>query len=253
MKIVVSPAKSLDFETELPTNRGTQPLFLSEAETINAKLERKSKNAIKKLMSISDNLAELNYHRYKDFELPFTKKNARPAIYAFSGDVYQGLDAYTISDTKIDALNNTLRILSGMYGVLRPLDLIQPYRLEMGTNLKINRKKNLYDFWGDLVTEALNKELEDDELFLNLASQEYFKVINTKKLKVPVIAPVFKDFKNGKLKIISFFAKKARGSMARYVIDTNTKTIQDLKGFDYDGYSYSEEYTEHENEPVFIR
>ncbi|MFC7358607.1 peroxide stress protein YaaA [Jejudonia soesokkakensis] len=253
MKIVVSPAKSLDFETDLPTTRGTQPLFLSEAETINAKLERKSKNALKKLMSISDNLAELNYHRYKEFELPFTKQNSRPAVYAFSGDVYQGLDAYSIPDAKIDTLNSTLRILSGMYGVLRPLDLIQPYRLEMGTDLKINRKKNLYEFWGDQVTEVLNKELEEGELFLNLASQEYFKVVNTEKLKAPIVSPVFKDFKNGKLKIISFFAKKARGSMARYVIDHNTKTLRGLKGFDYDGYAYSEAHTEHENEPVFIR
>jgi hypothetical protein len=140
-----------------------------------------------------------------------------------------------------------------MYGVLKPLDLIQPHRLEMGTNLKINRKKNLYEFWGTSVTDVLNDELEDGELFLNLASQEYFKVVNTKRLKVPVISPVFKDFKNGKLKIISFFAKKARGSMVRYIIDNNTKTLRGLKGFNYDGYTYSEEYTETENEPVFIR
>jgi hypothetical protein len=253
MKIVVSPAKSLDFESELPTTRGTQPRFLSEAETLNAKLEGKSKNAIKKLMSISDSLAELNYNRYKDFKLPFTKKNARPAVYAFSGDVYQGLDAYSLPESKIAVLNDTLRILSGMYGVLKPLDLIQPHRLEMGTNLKINRKKNLYEFWGTSVTDVLNDELEDGELFLNLASQEYFKVVNTKRLKVPVISPVFKDFKNGKLKIISFFAKKARGSMVRYIIDNNTKTLRGLKGFNYDGYTYSEEYTETENEPVFIR
>lgn len=253
MKIVVSPAKSLDFESKLPTSRGTQPLFLEQAEMLNNKLERKSKKAIGELMHISDKLAELNYQRYKDFSTPFTNKNARPAVYAFAGDVYQGLDAYSISEKKIDTLNNTLRILSGMYGVLRPLDLMQPYRLEMGTNLSINRKKNLYQFWGDQVTEALNNELGDNEVFLNLASQEYFKVIDPKKLKVPVISPVFKDFKNGKLKIISFFAKKARGSMARYVIDKNIKTLRGLKGFDYDGYAYSEQYTENEDEPVFIR
>ncbi|QIE59139.1 peroxide stress protein YaaA [Rasiella rasia] len=253
MKIVVSPAKSLDFESKLPTSRGTQPLFLEQAEVLNNKLERKSKKAIGELMHISDKLAELNYQRYKDFSTPFTNKNARPAVYAFAGDVYQGLDAYSISEKKIDTLNNTLRILSGMYGVLRPLDLMQPYRLEMGTNLSINRKKNLYQFWGDQVTEALNNELGNNEVFLNLASQEYFKVIDPKKLKVPVISPVFKDFKNGKLKIISFFAKKARGSMARYVIDKNIKTLRGLKGFDYDGYAYSEQYTENEDEPVFIR
>lgn len=253
MKIVVSPAKSLDLESKLPTSRGTQPKFLAEAETLNSKLERKSKKAIGELMSISDSLAELNYHRYKDFSTPFTKKNARPAVYTFAGDVYQGLDAYTIPESKIELLNDTLRILSGMYGILRPLDLIQPYRLEMGTRLKINKKNNLYEFWGDQVTNALNDELEDGELLLNLASQEYFKVIDSKKIKVPVISPVFKDFKNGKLKIISFYAKKARGSMARYVINNDIKTLSGLKGFDCDGYGYSEQHTEKEHEPVFIR
>ncbi|MDX1461546.1 MAG: peroxide stress protein YaaA [Marinirhabdus sp.] len=253
MKIVVSPAKSLDYDSKLPTSRGTQPKFLEEAETLNKKLERKSKKSIRELMGISDTLAELNYQRYKEFTLPFTKQNARPAVYAFAGDVYQGLDVYSLPEDKIDLLNNTLRILSGMYGVLRPLDLMQPYRLEMGTSLSINRKKNLYEFWGDKVTKALNDELEEAEMFLNLASQEYFKVIDPKLLKVPVISPVFKDFKNGKLKIISFFAKKARGSMARYVIDHDIQSLQELKGFDYDGYGYSEQYTENENEPVFVR
>ncbi len=253
MKIVVSPAKTLDYKSELPTQISTQPLFLSEAETLNKKLEGKSKKAIGELMHISDALAQLNYERYKDFSIPFTKTNARPAVFAFAGDVYTGLDAYSISEENIDVLNNTLRILSGMYGVLKPLDLMQPYRLEMGTSLKVGRKNNLYEFWGDQVTEALNKELEDGELFLNLASQEYFKVINPKVLKNEIIAPVFKDFKNGKLKIISFFAKKARGSMARYVIDTNAQTLEDIKGFDYDGYGFSQEHTINENEPVFIR
>lgn len=253
MKIVLSPAKSLDLETKLPTNRGTQPKFLAEAETLNNKLERKSKKAIGDLMSINDKLAELNYQRYKDFTTPFRKKNARPAVYTFAGDVYQGLDAFTIPESKIDLLNDTLRILSGMYGVLRPLDLMQPYRLEMGTSLKINRKHNLYEFWGDKITNALNDELEDGEILLNLASLEYFKVIDPKKIKVPVISPVFKDFKNGKLKIISFFAKKARGSMTRYVIDNDTKTLRSLKGFDYEGYGYSEQHTEKAHEPVFIR
>ncbi len=253
MKIVVSPAKSLDYETKLPTTRGTQPQFLEQAENLNAKLEKKSKKAIGELMHISDKLAELNYQRYKDFTVTFTKSNARPAVYAFAGDVYTGLDAYTISEEKVDTLQDTLRILSGLYGVLRPLDLMQPYRLEMGTKLKVGKTENLYQFWDDTVTEALNKELQDDEAFVNLASQEYFKVINKKLLKVPIISPVFKDFKNGKLKIISFFAKKARGSMARYLIDTEAKNLQDVLGFDRDEYRYSEEHTEKENEPVFIR
>ena len=253
MKIVVSPAKTLDYKSKLPTTRATQPRFLEEAESINAKLERKSKKAISALMDISDKLAELNYQRYKEFNTPFTKENARPAVYAFAGDVYTGLDAYSIPSEKIDLLQDSLRILSGMYGILRPLDLMQPYRLEMGTKLSINRKHNLYDFWKTTLTKTLNSELKEDELFLNLASVEYFSAIDEKKLKVPVIAPVFKDFKNGKLKIISFYAKKARGSMTRFAIDANVKILDDLKGFDIDGYAYSEEYTEKENEPVFIR
>ncbi len=253
MKLVLSPAKTLDYKSKLPTTRGTQPKFLKQAEKINAKLERKSKKAIGELMAISDKLAELNYQRYKDFQTPFTKENARPAAYTFAGDVYSGLDAYTIEENKIDKLNNTVRILSGMYGILRPLDLMQPYRLEMGTDLVVNRKKNLYNYWGNTITESLNSELENNELFLNLASVEYFKVINPKKLKVPVISPVFKDFKNGELKIISFFAKKARGSMARFCVDNNVVKLDDVLSFNYDNYGYSEKYTENEHEPVFVR
>lgn len=253
MKIVVSPAKTLDYKSDLPTKKTTQPEFIEEAEILNNKLARKTKKEVAKLMSISDKLADLNYQRYKEFSIPFTKKNARPAVYAFAGDVYNGLDAYTIPEKKLDSLQNTLRILSGMYGILKPLDLMQPYRLEMGTHLKIQNHKNLYEFWGNALTESLNKELQDGELFVNLASNEYFKVINTKELSAPIISPVFKDFKNGKLKIIAFYAKKARGSMVRYIIDKDIKTLKGIKGFDYDGYSYSEEYTENENEPVFIR
>ncbi|MCM8567958.1 peroxide stress protein YaaA [Gramella jeungdoensis] len=253
MKIVVSPAKTLDYESKLPTARGTQPEFLETASKLNRKLSRQSKKKISELMSISDKLADLNYSRYQEFQEEHDKKNSRPAIYAFNGDVYTGLDAYTIPTDKLDRLQDTLRILSGMYGILRPLDLIQPYRLEMGTSIGIDRKKNLYEVWQNKVTDYLNNELEDDELFLNLASNEYFKAVDEKKLKVQVISPVFKDFKNGKLKVISFFAKKARGSMVRYIIDKDCKTLDDVKGFDYDDYRFSEEYTENENEPTFIR
>tara|TARA_R110002020_G_scaffold193193_3_gene393394 strand:+ start:1434 stop:2198 length:765 start_codon:yes stop_codon:yes gene_type:complete len=254
MKIVVSPAKSLDYESKLPRNRGTQPQFLAEAENLNKKLERKSKAEIADLMSISDKLADLNYHRYKEFQTPFTKQNARPAVYAFAGDVYTGLDAYSIPTEKIDLLQDTLRILSGLYGILKPLDLMQPYRLEMGTQLKNGRNNNLYEYWGSKLTDALNKELSNNELFLNLASQEYFKSVKPDKLKVPVITPAFKDFKNGKLKIISFFAKKARGSMVRYIIDKKVETIEDLKGFNYDNYGFSEKYSDLDNnELVFVR
>lgn len=253
MKIVISPAKTLDYETKLPTTRGTQPEFLDTTVTVNRKLARMSKKEISKLMSISDKLAELNHARYHEFEEEHTKKNSRPAVYAFAGDVYTGLEAYTIPTEKLDLLQDSLRILSGYYGILKPLDLIQPYRLEMGTSLSVGRKKDLYELWKEKITSYLNKELEEGELFVNLASQEYFKAVDTDKLKVPVITPVFKDLKNGKLKIISFFAKKARGSMVRYIVDTKAKTLEDLKGFDYDGYRYSEEESSKENELVFTR
>lgn len=253
MKIIISPAKSLDYETKLPTTRGTQPPFLETTSKINRKLARMSKKEISDLMGISDKLADLNHSRYQEFEEDHNKKNSRPAVYAFAGDVYTGLDAYTIPTEKLDELQNKLRILSGYYGILKPLDLIQPYRLEMGTDLSVGRKKNLYELWKKDITDSLNKELEDDELFINLASQEYFKAVDTKKLKVPVITPVFKDFKNGKLKILSFYAKKARGSMVRYIIDAGASTVEDIKGFDYDGYRYSEEESFKENELVFTR
>lgn len=253
MKIVVSPAKSLDFETTLPTSQYSQPQFLEQSEKLNGILKKKKPKALSKLMSISDNLAELNWERNQQFSLPFTTDNARPAVYAFNGDVYQGLDAYTIPEEKLDELQDTLRILSGLYGILKPLDLMQPYRLEMGTQLKVGRKKNLHEFWKKQLTDYLNEELEDNELFVNLASNEYFGAIDEKKLKVPVITPIFKDWKNDTLKIISFFAKKARGSMVRYILDTNAKTLDDIKGFDYDGYLFSAEHTLTENQPVFIR
>jgi len=253
MKILLSPAKSLDFESKLPTDKSSQPIFLTEAEKLNAVLEKKSKKQLKELMGISDNLAELNYQRYKSFSTPFNAQNARPAIYAFSGDVYVGLDAYSLPKNKIEKLQNSVRILSGLYGVLKPLDLMQPYRLEMGTDLKINTKKNLYEFWGDKITNALNAEIAEDEMILNLASNEYFKSVNTKMLEGKLISPVFKDFKNGKLKIISFFAKKARGSMARFVIENNVNSYEKLLRFDVDGYHFSRNETKNESKPVFIR
>ncbi len=253
MKIVISPAKSLDFESKLPTDRHSEFSFTKEAERLNEILQKKSPRSLSKLMSISDNLGTLNWQRNQDWSLPFTSKNARPAVYAFNGDVYTGLDAYNLPKEKLDQLQSSLRILSGLYGILKPLDLIQPYRLEMGTKLPIGTKKNLYDFWKKKITQTLNDELEENELFLNLASNEYFSAIDKKELKVPVITPQFKDFKDGKLKMISFFAKKARGLMVRYIIDTDAKTIDDIKGFDYDGYGYSEEHSTKENEFVFIR
>lgn len=253
MKIVISPAKSLDFDTILPTQQFSTPQFIEQSVKLNKLLAKKKPKALSKLMSISDNLAQLNWERNQQFSTPFTIDNARPAVYAFNGDVYQGLDAYTIPEEKLDKLQDTLRILSGLYGILKPLDLMQPYRLEMGTQLKVGRKKNLHEFWKQELTNSLNSELGQDELFVNLASNEYFGAIDEKKLKVPVIAPIFKDWKNDKLKVISFFAKKARGSMVRYILDKDAKTLDDIKGFNYDDYEFSQAHTLKENQPVFIR
>ena len=252
MKLVISPAKSLDFETQLPTERASQPIFLKESERLNKILKKKSAKGLSKLMSISDALGQLNYERNQEWQLPFTKENSRQAIYAFNGDVYRGLNAYTIAEDKLDTLQNTIRILSGLYGVLKPLDLMQPYRLEMGTKLPIGKNKNLYEFWKKNITQALNEELEEDELFLNLASNEYFKAIDTKALKVPVIDVDFKDLSKGEYKTIGIFAKLARGLMTRYILDTNAKTIEDIKGFNYEGYGFSETMSK-ENKLVFTR
>ncbi|MBC5841079.1 MAG: peroxide stress protein YaaA [Flavobacteriaceae bacterium] len=247
MKIVISPAKSLNFEKELPISQFTEPLFLKESRQIQQVLKQESPENLSALMHISDKLANLNWERNQAWKTPFTSDNARPAIYTFDGDVYTGLDAYTISVEKIPVLQDKLRILSGLYGFLKPLDLMQAYRLEMGTKLPIGEQKNLYEFWKTTITKALNKELEKDELFVNLASNEYFSVIDTNALKVPIVTPDFKDYKDGKLKIISFFAKKARGMMVRYIIDTNAETIDDLKGFNYDGYMFDANLSEGNN------
>ena len=238
MKIVISPAKSLNFESPLPVQKHTDSLFLKEAETIQKTLKKKKPKQLMELMDISEKLADLNWERNQNWSLPFTAENARPAIYAFDGDVYTGLDAYTLPVEKLEILQAKLRILSGLYGILKPLDLMQPYRLEMGTSLPIGIKKNLYEFWKKKVTQSLNDELQEHELFINLASNEYFSAVDTKTLKAPVITPEFKDYKDGKLKMISFFAKKARGLMVRYIIDTNAETIDDLKQFNYEGYAF---------------
>ena len=252
MKLVLSPAKSLDFESQLPTDKFTQPQFLQASERLNKVLRKKSARSLSKLMSISDALGQLNYERNQSWELPFSTDNARPAIYAFSGDVYRALDAYTIPKEKIDVMQDKVRILSGLYGVLKPTDLIQPYRLEMGTKLPVGKYKNLYQFWKKAIVKALNDELQEGELFLNLASNEYFKAIDTKNLKVPVVTASFKDFKNGEYKSIMTYAKLARGYMTRYIVDTNANTIDDIKGFNYEGYNYSEPMST-ETELVFIR
>jgi len=253
MKVLVSPAKSLNLESDLPTESYTKALFLDTAVKIQRKLARMTKPEIASLMSISDKLADLNYNRFQEFSENHNKENARPAIYTFDGDVYDGIDAYSIPLDKIEVVQEKLRILSGLYGILKPLDLMQAYRLEMGTKLPIQNRANLYEVWQDKVTRSINAEMQEEELLINLASNEYFKAIQKKELKARLISPVFKDFKNGKLKIISFFAKKARGSMFRYIIDKDVDTYDDLLGFDYDSYHFSEEHTVQENKPVFVR
>lgn len=238
MKIVISPAKSLNYEKTVPVTTHTEPQFLKQAATIQNTLKKKKPNQLSELMDISSKLAELNWQRNQDWHVPFTPDNARQAVYAFDGDVYTGLDVYTLPEDKLSVLQDKLRILSGLYGLLKPLDLMQAYRLEMGTAMPVGKNKNLYEFWKKTITKALNDELQKDELFLNLASNEYFSAVDTKALKVPVITPEFKDYKDGKLKMISFFAKKARGLMVRYIIDTNAETLDDLKGFNYEGYAF---------------
>ena len=252
MKIVISPAKSLDFEKPVPTDKYSEGIFLKQAETIQKTLKKKKPKQLMELMDISPKLAELNWQRNQDWNLPFTKENSRQAVYAFDGDVYQGLDIYSLPIEKLDAIQEKLRILSGLYGLLKPLDLIQPYRLEMGTNLTIGKNKNLYEFWKKAIVKELNSELQKGELFINLASNEYFNAVDTKVLKVPVITPEFKDYKDGQLKMISFFAKKARGMMVRYIIDNNAETIDDLRGFNYEGYAYDDNLSKG-NKLVFTR
>jgi uncharacterized protein len=242
MKIVISPAKSLNFDKELPTNLFTESVFLKESKKVHSVLKKVKPAELSSLMDISDNLANLNWQRNQSWKLPFNSENSRPAVYTFDGDVYGGLDVYSLPIEKLETLQNKLRILSGLYGLLKPLDLMQAYRLEMGTKIAIGESKNLYEFWKYKITNSLNKEMSKDELFVNLASNEYFSAVDVKKLKVKVITPEFKDYhpdaSGKKLKIISFFAKRARGLMVRFILDTNAETLEDLKAFDYDNYRF---------------
>ena len=253
MKIIISPAKSLNFEKDLPTNSFSLPVFIEDSKIINENLKKKNPSQLKELMKISDKIAELNWRRNVEFITPFTNSNSRPSLFTFDGDVYNGIDAFSLDDSKISKAQSSLRILSGLYGILKPLDLMQAYRLEMGTKIKIKESKNLYEFWKKKVTDFLNDELVENEIFVNLASNEYSSVIDKKSLKVKMTSPIFKDFKNGKLKIISFYAKKARGLMTRYILDNDINSVNDLKGFDYEGYCYNEQESLNSNELVFVR
>lgn len=253
MKVLLSPAKSLDLDSQLPTQKATTPVFDNEVKTLVNVLQDRSKNDLASLMSISDKLATLNHERFQDFDTDMNSDKARPAIFTFNGDVYDGFDAFSLSADHFSYMQDSLRILSGLYGVLRPLDKIQAYRLEMGTQLKVGKAKNLYEFWQDKITEHLKDELAKDEVLVNLASQEYARSVDLMAFDQKVVQPQFKDFKNGKLKTIPFYAKKARGMMARFIVDQKVNNVDQLKDFNYGDYTFSNQHTEQENKPMFIR
>jgi len=239
---LISPAKTLDYQSPLATERFTQPALLEHSQQLIKTARTLSAPQIKKLMGISDKLADLNATRFHDWQPDFTPENARQALLAFKGDVYTGLQAETFSDTDFDFAQKHLRMLSGLYGVLRPLDLMQPYRLEMGIRFENERGKDLYQFWGDIITDTLNEALaqQGDEIVVNLASDEYFRAVKPKKLNARIIKPVFLDEKNGKFKVISFYAKKARGLMSRYIIEQRLTKPEQLTGFNHEGYFFDE-------------
>tara|TARA_B000000565_G_scaffold243542_1_gene209879 strand:+ start:33 stop:794 length:762 start_codon:yes stop_codon:yes gene_type:complete len=253
MKILISPAKSLDFDSNIDSLKCTQPVFLNKTSQINSVLKEKSPKDLMQLQGISQKLSDLNWKRNNDYVDNHNDKNSRPAVFAFNGDVYSGIDVKTLSEDKVYDLQKSLRILSGYYGVLKPLDLIQPYRLEMGTKLAVNGSENLYKFWSENITNSILDEMSTEDLLINLASNEYFEAFDKKKFDGRIISPVFKDFKNGKLKIISFYAKKARGMMVRYIVDNEVSSYNELLGFNLGNYSYNEAETSDENFPVFTR
>jgi cytoplasmic iron level regulating protein YaaA (DUF328/UPF0246 family) len=241
MLIVISPAKTLDFESPAKTKSKTTPDFLDNSQQLIEALRELSPADISELMGVSDKIGNLNFDRFLNWHTPFDASNAKQAVLAFKGDVYTGLNAAEFNAADFKFAQKHLRILSGLYGVLRPLDLMQPYRLEMGTKFANERGKNLYAFWGDSITEAINKQLKKSksDVLLNLASNEYFKVLQPKSINADIITPVFKDFKGGKYKIISFYAKKARGLMSAYIIKNQLDDVEHIKRFDSEGYRYN--------------
>jgi len=254
MLLVVSPAKKLDFESPLATQKFSQPNLLEQSQLLINDCIKLSPSDIATLMKLSDKLAGLNAARFGEWSTPFNQDNARQAILSFNGDVYTGLDAQTFSEGDFDYAQKHFRILSGLYGLLKPLDLMQAYRLEMGCKLANSRGDNLYQFWGEIITDELNKTLSEqgDEVLINLASTEYFKSVKKKQLNATIITPAFKDWKNGQYKMISFFAKKARGLMARYIIQNKLTSVEQLKDFDSAGYQYNESLSKG-NDWVFTR
>ena len=252
MKILISPSKTLSFDSEVNCEFKSESRLIDETKILHKILLDYSSEDLKNLMSVSDKIAELNYNRFKNWEDPTSSEYSRQAVYAFKGDVYSGLDADTIEEDKFDYLQNSLRILSGYYGLLRPFDQILPYRLEMGTKLENENGNNLYKFWGDKITNVLNEDLYEDDIIVNLASDEYFKSINKDKIKSNIITPVFKEFKNGTYKVIAIYAKKARGLMSRFLIERKSTSIDDIKLFNVDGYSFDNSLSK-DSQMVFTR
>ena len=255
MLLVISPAKSLDFESRPTTRKFSQPMFLDDARLLIDRLKDLSPGEISDLMGISTKLGELNCDRYNEWALPFTADNAKQAALAFRGDVYQGMQAWDYSERDFTWAQRRVRILSGLYGVLKPLDLIQPYRLEMGVSLTNPRGRNLYEFWGDRISESLGQELEGhrSKFLVNLASNEYWDVLDPRRVGARrIVRPVFKDLKNGRYKFISFYAKKARGLMASFIVKNRIDTMAGLKDFDWSGYRYCDAESS-SNEFVFLR
>ena len=252
MLAIISPAKKLDFENPAPFNEFTQCKYLSKSEELITCLKEKKLDDIKNLMKLSETLAQLNIDRYKSFEAPFSLNNAKQAIYSFMGDTYKGFDALTLTKPQLNYAQKHLRILSGLYGTLAPLDLIQPYRLEMGTKLEIFEHKNLYQFWGNQITEELNLILKKEKYLINLASKEYSSVIDFSKIQGDVITPVFKEKKGEQYKVVGLFAKRARGMMSRFIMQNKITKPADLKSFTETGYRFSSKLTS-SNELVFLR
>ncbi len=254
MLIVISPAKLLDFETKPVTKKHTLPELLNESEKLADKLKEMNAKELSELMKISPELGIVNYNRFQMWHPHFTFKNAKQAVLSFNGNVYAGINATAMTEKQLLEAQQKLRILSGLYGVLKPLDLIQPYRLEMGTKLSIGKTKTLYGFWGDKITKKIQEAIDESgsDILVNLASNEYFKSINLKKLNAEVVTPAFKDMKNGEYKMISFFAKKARGLMTRFIIENDIKKVTDLQAFDSEGYIFNPRLSK-PGEPVFTR
>ena len=242
MLLVISPAKTLDYETPPKSKIFTLPDYLEDSQELIERARQWSALDIAELMEVSIKLAELNFERFEQWHTPFTPQNAKQAVLAFKGDVYTGLDADTLSAADLKFAQNHLRILSGLYGLLRPLDLMQPYRLEMGRKVDTERGKNLYEFWGGTITEGLNKQLQKlkSPYLINLASNEYFKAVKPKLLDGEIITPEFKDWKNGQYKMMGVYAKKARGQLSRFVIQNGLTEPEDMKGFNVDGYAFNE-------------